>query len=102
MTVAVIEIFSADICRDGGSRCFCFHSDDGNWYEFHVPIKRVDGEISGHREPSLYLNSINDRNVVHQFSWGEALEFVSELHFDNERFRELVDVVVNRGEIKAA
>ncbi len=69
MTFIVVEIFHADIYRDGGSRCFCFHSDDGNWYEFHVPVKRSHGKVTGHSEPVLYLNSVNDQNVVHQFSW---------------------------------
>ena len=100
MIVPVVEIFNADIYRDGGSRCFCFHSDDGNWYEFHVPIKHSDGAVCGHSEPTLYLKSVNDRNVVHEFSWDGAIEFISKLEYDNGRFRELVDVVSRRGKMK--
>ena len=99
MTVAVVEILHADIYRDGGSRCFCFHSDDGKWYEFHVPVKRTDGVVSGYSEPTLYLKSVNDRNVVHRFSWDEVRKFISELRFDNKRFHELVDVVMEHGKI---
>ena len=92
MIVPVIEIFAADIYRYGGSRCFCFHSDDGNWYEFHVPIA-----WGYYKEPSLYLESVNNRTAVHKFTWDEAIEFVSKLEFDNERFTQLVEVVANRG-----
>ena len=99
MTVAVVKIFDAQIYRDGGSRCFCFHSDDGNWYEFHVPVTRTDGVVSGHSEPTLYLESVNNQNAVHHFSWSEVQEFLLDLHFDKDRFRELVDVVSKRGKI---
>ena len=99
MPVTVVEIFNADIYRDGGSRCFCFHSDDDNWYEFHLPVERCNGDIVGYSEPVLYLNSVNDQNVIQQFSWDQAREFVSGLHFDNERFRELVDVVLKCGKL---
>ena len=93
----VVEIFCADIIRDGGSRCFCYHSDAGNWYEFHMRfIGDVDGKAS-YDSPMLYLKSVNEGNVVHEFTWDEALHFVSSLHFDNLRFAELVEIVSNRG-----
>lgn len=100
MLYPVVEIFTADIYRDGGSRCFCYHSDNGNWYEFHVRI-RFDGESLTHYDPPvLYLNSVNDGNPVREFSWDEAVNFVSDLAFDHPRFAELVEVVSNHGKIE--
>lgn len=95
MLVPVVEIFHADIYRDGGSRCFCYYSDDGKWYEFHVRIKcSVDGKEQYH-PPVLYLGSANDHEVIHEFTWEEAHDFISDLKFDNRRFSELNEVVLS-------
>jgi len=45
----------------------------------------------------LYNGASSSKNMVHQFSWDEAIDFVSALDFDSERFRELVAIVLNRG-----
>lgn len=99
MLFPVVEIFNADIYRDGGSRCFCYYSNDGDWYEFHVPIKSFGDSGTHYNPPELYLNSVNDRNLVHEFTWDEAMDFISDLYFDHPRFSELVQVVTNRGKM---
>ena len=99
MIAPVVEIFNADIYRDGGSRSFCYHSDDGNWYEFHVRVLHRRFVVTGYAEPVLYLKSVNDRNVVHELSWDEAIDFVDQLEYDNQRFRELLEVVGRRGQV---
>ena len=96
--IEVKEIFSADIYRDGGSRSFCFHGNDGEWYEFFMPIRRRNGKWDGYCEPKLYLRSMNDGNSVRDFTWDDAIEFVHSLKFDNDRFHELVSAVQQRGE----
>jgi hypothetical protein len=95
--VHVDKIFMVDICRDGGSYSLCFYSTDGEWYEFFVPIK-WDGDVAvAYETPRLYFRSVNDGNLVRTFAWEEAQQFVAPLQFDNSRFRELVDVLQNRG-----
>jgi len=38
--------------------------------------------------------------VVYGFTWEESIEFVRDLEYDNDRFRELVVAVNQRGETK--
>ena len=60
---------------------------------------RFNWDVDGtpYDPPVLFLHSVNDGNIVHQFTWDEALQFVSGLHFEDSRFAELVEVVSNRG-----
>lgn len=93
----IVEIFTADVYRDGGSYGFCFHSDDGNWYEFFT--KRDLNRTSGndYLTPIIFLESCNDNNVVATLNWSEAQEFVKGLEY-NERMRELITIVFNNGD----
>lgn len=95
--VIVDKIFMVEICRDGGSYSLCFYATDKEWYEFFVPIK-WDGESTiGYEMPKLYFRSVNDGNMIRNFTWEEAQQFVSPLSFGNSRFDELVAVCQNQG-----
>ena len=94
--IEVREIFNADIYRDGGSLSFCFYSGNDDWYEFFLPTRPQN---DGYHAPKLFHHSVNDGSPLHEFSWDEALEFVTPLEFDNPRFRQLVTAVRNKGEI---
>lgn len=99
MEFQVAEILGADIYRDGGSRCFWFSSDDGKHYEFFLKRNLAVSDESRYKPPVLYLGSVNDRQPVREFSWEEAIDFVSGLEFDYFRFEELVNVVMNKGKV---
>lgn len=94
----VKRIWAADICRDGGSYCFCFDSDDGNWYEFFLKTKAFDPTAStSHDAPVIYRESSNDGQLVRALTWAEAEQFVSQLNYDDTRFQELLAVVASEG-----
>jgi len=96
----VVKIWDADIYRDGGSYGFCFDSDDGNWYEFFLQTTAFDSSAPGsHFPPVLYLESVNDRQMVQRLSWEEANEFVAPLRYESSRFAELVDIVKAQGRL---
>ena len=95
---AVKRIWGADICRDGGSYCFCFDSDDGHWYEFFLRTTAFDPlATTSHSPPAIYLESSNDGKLVRNLSWSEGKKFVSQLSYENERFQELLNVVATEG-----
>jgi len=95
----VQKIWAADICRDGGSYGFCFDSDDGHWYEFFLRTRAFEQPQSeeSHHPPVIYLESVNDRKPVQQLTWEEAKIFIAPLHFDEQRFDELVAIVMREG-----
>jgi hypothetical protein len=96
----VTRIWQGDICRDGGSYIFCFDSDDGHWYEFFLKTTAFDPTAkTSHEPPAIYLESSNDGQLVRRLSWAEGKAFVSELNFDDARFRELLAVVANEGKV---
>lgn len=94
----VKRIWEADICRDGGSYCFCFDSDDGHWYEFFLRTRAFEPNATGsHDPPAIYLESSNDGQLILNLSWTEGKAFLAELTYDNKRFQELLAVVANQG-----
>ncbi|MEZ5429155.1 MAG: hypothetical protein R2747_23110 [Pyrinomonadaceae bacterium] len=95
----VEKIWEADVYRDGGSYGFCFDSDDGNWYEFFIQTKAFEQSASDddYYPPVIYLEGCNSKKVVKEFSWREAQKYVASLKYDNQRFRELVEIVNNNG-----
>ena len=94
----VKKILGADIYRDGGSYGFWFDSDDGHWYEFFLMTRRWEpSALESHRPPVIYLEGVNSRKVVSQLSWDEAKSFVAPLCYENERFAELVHIVMTEG-----
>ncbi len=98
--VVVGRIFNADICRDGGSYSMGFYSTDGEWYEFFVPIKWDGDATDGYDLPKLYFRSVNDRNVIHSFTWEEAQQFLAPHRFPGSRFDELVAICQNQGRFR--
>ena len=117
-SISVARVFSVDIYRDGGSYGLCFYSPDNEWFEFHVPIQK---SFSGrdkpyYHPPRLYLQSVNSGNVIRNFTWEEADEFVSSIlpeqivpsipperlglpeDYELSRFSELVEIIRRRGE----
>jgi hypothetical protein len=98
-SVRVREIWDADIYRDGGSYGFCFDSDDGCWYEFFLKTKAFERPSSeSHHPPVIYLEGCNSGKVVQSLSWQEARSFVAPLKYNNARFAELVEIVMNEGQ----
>jgi hypothetical protein len=96
----VEKIWDADIYRDGGSYGFCFDADDGRWYEFFLRTAAfTEEETCSHFAPELYLEGCNSGCAVHTFSWTEAKEFVANLSYPNNRFDELVEIVVQEGKM---
>lgn len=94
-----VRIHWADIYRDGGSYGFGFDADDGLQYEFFLKTT-FSGPPSAatHLPPVLHLTDCNDGDAIQQMSWEEAQAFVAPLEFDDPRFRELVAIVMRRGE----
>ncbi|MEY4563927.1 MAG: hypothetical protein RLZZ618_3204 [Pseudomonadota bacterium] len=94
----VKNILGVDICRDGGSYSLCFDSDDGRWYEFFLKTRAFDPvAIASHEPPAVYCKGSDDGQLVRNLSWVEGMAFVAQLSFDNERFRELVEILVTEG-----
>lgn len=94
----VVEIGMADIYRDGGSYGMSFEADDGQVYEFFLETQAFEpGAVESHRTPVLYLGDCNSGNIVVRMSWEEAEAFVAPLRFDDDRFRELVAIVMRHG-----
>ncbi len=95
----VERIFNADIYRDGGSYGFCFDSDDGHWYEFFIRIHYWSdpNEPRSYDPPVIYFEGCNKRQVAERMTWEEAKAFLEPLHFDDDRFQELVEIVRNEG-----
>jgi len=95
----VKDIFNADIYRDGGSYGFCFHSDNGSWYEFFIQrdLRRVSG--NDYLPPKIYLEGCNSKNVISELSWEQGQEFIRQLNYNNDRFAELVAIVNANGRL---
>ncbi len=94
----VTRIWEADICRDGGSYCFCFDSDDGHWYEFFLRTRAFEHTATAsHDPPEIYRGSSNDGQLIHSLSWAEGKAFVGRLNYDNRRFHELMSIVSAEG-----
>lgn len=97
LKVRIKEIFGADVYRDGGSYGFFFHAYNGSRYEFFIQ-RDLDGATGNdYYEPQMFLEGVNSNNVVFSFSWKEALKFVQDLEYENERFTELKRIVENGG-----
>lgn len=97
LKIRIKEIFGADVYRDGGSYGFFFHAYNGSWYEFFIQRDLNGTTGTEYYEPQLYLEGVNSKNVVYTFSWKEALKFVQDLEYENERFAELKRIVANGG-----
>lgn len=95
----VQAIWAADVYRDGGSYGFCFDSDDGRWYEFFLQTRAFDQSPSpeSHFPPVIYLESVNDKKPVQRLTWEEAKAFVAPLQYENQRFHEMVAIVIREG-----
>jgi len=95
----VVQIFRADVYRDGGSLGFQFEGDNGNRYEFFLKTRRFEkGADANYHPPVLFLENCNSGEIVRRMtSWEEAQEFIRPLAFDNDRFRQIQEVVNNRG-----
>jgi len=94
----VKRIWAADICRDGGSYCFCFDSDDGHWYEFFLKTNAFDLSASStHEAPAIYRGGSNDGQLIRKLSWDEGKRFVAQLNYEDMRFQELLAVVAAEG-----
>ena len=89
----ITKIFSADICRDGGSYSLSFESTDGEWYEFFIQVKSI--ESTDYFEPKIYKNGINSGELTQKLTWGSAKKFLVSITYDNVRFNEMVDLVAN-------
>lgn len=50
-----------------------------------------------HHAPVIYLDDCNSGRVVRSLSWVEAKKFVESLHYSDQRFDELVNIVANEG-----
>lgn len=96
--VKVKSILYADIFRDGGSYGFGFDSDDGNQYEFFLQTTVFSAaQDTTHHAPVIYLDDCNSGRVVRSLSWEEAKKIVESLHYSDQRFDELVNIVANEG-----
>ncbi|BCL69916.1 hypothetical protein TUMSATVNIG1_18720 [Vibrio nigripulchritudo] len=95
MKFKITEIFSVDVCRDGGSYSLSFRDNDGEWYEFFVQVKGV--ESSEYHEPKLYKNGVNSGVVVEEYTWKSASQFLSKIKCQEERFPEIVQLVGGSG-----
>lgn len=91
MKLKITEIFSVDICRDGGSYSLSFRADDGDWYEFFMQVKGV--ESTEYYAPKLYKRGVNGGDLVKGYSWKSASQFLSKLECQEERFPGLVKLV---------
>jgi len=99
--VKVERIFGADIYRDGGSFGFFFYSDDGRWYEFHLETNLWKNQWTSttHKPPVIYLEGVNQGNIVRTLSWEEAKIFIAPLCYDNEHFNAIVAIVMSEGDL---
>jgi hypothetical protein len=98
LSLRVQDIWDADVYRDGGSYGFCFDSDDGRWYEFFLKTKAFEQPSSeSHYPPVIYLEGCNSGQVTQSLTWQEAKSVVAPLRYDNARFAELVEIVMNEG-----
>ena len=97
--VKVVKIWSADVYRDGGSYGFYFDSDDGHWYEFFIQTRAFEDPPSeeSHYPPVIFLGSVNDKKPVRLFTWEEAKAFIAPLHYEEQRFDEIVAIVMQEG-----
>ena len=95
----VVEIWNTEYYRDGGSYGFNFDSDDGNEYEFYMQVEysKDESAVIGYKTPVLYYQETTKLELVKEFSWDQAKEYVSSLKYDDERFYELVEIINNRG-----
>lgn len=94
----VVEIGMVDIYRDGGSYGMVFEANDGQVYELFLETLAFEpGSLESHRAPVLYLGGCNSGNIVVRMSWEEAEAFVAPLRFDDERFQELIAIVMRHG-----
>lgn len=98
----MLEIWGADIYRDGGSYGFSFDSDDGDWYEFFLQTTAfAPSPSSTHHPPVIYWQGPNSGRIIQRFTWEEGRAFIAPLSYDNDRFRELVAIVNTAGEIES-
>jgi hypothetical protein len=93
----VERIWSADVCRDGGSYSLCFDADDGRWYEFFLQTRAFEGDGPSHLPPVIYLEGVNGGHEVQRLTWDQARQFLGPLRFDNARFAELIEIVQRGG-----
>ncbi|MED5526276.1 MAG: hypothetical protein VX447_16195 [Pseudomonadota bacterium] len=91
MKFKITEIYGVDICRDGGSYSLSLKADDGDWYEFFVQVKEIDS--TEYYEPKMYKGGVNGGEVVKEYSWKSASDFLSKIQCQEERFPEIIRLV---------